>query len=263
MECGGGHYHEHLNKIMATIITSTFADGAKQGIELANESLGRQFAIGSDWTKIRIGIHFNIVPDGTNSLTSTWLAIFGSSASTDHFGSQAMNLGVGSVFGATTTGYGGAGWTYNAGTGNPFYSIALFDGKMVNAVQAGSGGSPSSTFLPTDAGSTLRRGVLSVDLKKSGTNMQAHGCVSSSAINGTNGTLSDFRNFMADSNSAADGGTNPSYLGSATRDAFGYTHTTYTTDAGTYGEIDSVSIGYSEALLTQLRIYALEVYRLA
>jgi hypothetical protein len=91
--------------------------------------------------------------------------------------------------------------------------------------------------------------------------MTMHGCVGSSAVNGTNGTLADFRSYMADADSPALGGSNPKYLGSAARDAFGYTHSTYATDAGTYGELDSVSIGYSESLKTQLNIFALEVYR--
>jgi hypothetical protein len=248
---------------MASIISQTFADGDNQAIRLENEGMGRQFAIGSDWTRIRIGIHCNIVPNGTSNLVNTWLSIHCSTAATDHFGTQAMVLGMGCKFGVGAVGYSGGTWTYNAAAGNPYYGCFVFDEKVVNTVETGSGtgGVVSGSCVPTNAGTVSRRGVLAIDLTKTGSALKVTGHIMSSTANGSNGTLLDFRQFMANALDVNAGGALPTYLGQQTKKAFSYNHTTYATDAGTYGELDSITVGYSESLLSQLNIFALEVYR--
>ena len=71
----------------------TFADGANKGLELGNEEFGRDLQIGSDWTRIRVGVLLNITPDGTNNISSVQFRMGFSNGAAHHAADEAPTTG--------------------------------------------------------------------------------------------------------------------------------------------------------------------------
>ena len=246
---------------MAEIISQTFADGANLALQLQNEEWGREFAIGSDWTRIRLGFMANLIPDGTANITSAQLRFGFSSSSSMHFGSQSAGLFYGGLMPNSGT-YTGGTFTYNAGGGEPYFSAGgIYRVRSLAGTLSG-GSSAGSPYIATNTGTTARRSVFMVELLKSGTSMiVGAGSFNGGTGSGTDHTLAEFRSAMTTADLT--GGTAPTVGSDAMQNWGTNTFTNHDTNAATHGETDSVHIGFNKGLVEFLNIFAVEVYRFA
>jgi hypothetical protein len=156
---------------MAQFITTTFAGGNDIALQLGNEEWVRKLAIGSSWTHVRIGVLYQLIGTG-NTAGGTGLAIGMCSGTSNPFGST------------STTNFVGVEWinalTYVAtGGGSPGYPYFQFQStngqackKIVNTITTAG----TNLFdgvdigVPTNLGTTLRRGVMYIDITKGAPN---------------------------------------------------------------------------------------------
>jgi hypothetical protein len=249
---------------MASIISETFASGADKALQLGNEEWGRVMSIGADWTWLRLGFMYNFTPDGTNNIATADLRFGFSNAANRHVGSPSAGLlWYGAHFGAASnTSIAGGTWTYNAGSGNPYFSSSG-NGRIsyVNTGFAGGANSAGSYHHFTNGGSTLRRSVAFVDLEKNGTSLWVMPRAMSS-LNNVDHTLAQFRAAMATAGSLPSSGNSSLTVGGSTIGGAGSTSfANYPTNAGTYGELVAPHIGWNKGLINFLNIFAIEVYR--
>ena len=99
------------------------------------------------------------------------------------------------------------------------------------------------------------------EIKKTGTSMQVGG--GSSNVASQDYTLANFRSWMGQSNDIAAGSAPANIDGQACQTFGSTTFVNYTTNAGIYGEVIAPHIGWNIGLTNFLRIYAIEVYRVA
>lgn len=156
---------------MATITSRTFlADGVKKALSIGNEEYVRKLACGNEWNYLRIMFSLAITPNGTSNMTGTRLAV----------GLCANSIQGRTYNSANTTNYigflvnhtdeaAGQTLTYNAGSGNPYYSQTTARGAYITRV----GGTSSKTnaainggtvYISTTGGSLQRRCLIAVDI---------------------------------------------------------------------------------------------------
>lgn len=145
-----------------SIVTDTFITGADQSLALANADWVREFSWGSNWNRIRLGIHASVTSNGTSNITGVTHA-FGVCNGTDKpFGSTPDNW-VGWRNPRTGTGT----LAYVANSGNPYHNFSTDRGRM-DSIQ--SGASISATNLATagtclfKARATLKRVMYYLDI---------------------------------------------------------------------------------------------------
>lgn len=173
---------------MAQYITTAFAGGNDIALQLGNEEWVRTLAIGSTWTHVRIGLLYQITGTATTA-GGTGFAVGMCSGSTAPFN------------GASTTNFVGiecvTALGFVANSGNPYYQFAsgnLFACKKVVATittAATNLGDSVDMGVPTAAGSTLRRGLLYVDITKGSPNYT----IGISAASGMGSTSSGSHDF--------------------------------------------------------------------
>lgn len=138
---------------------------------LANEEFVRTLAIGSNWTRLRLGILVAFTPDGTNNIAGAVLALGMSAGVNNPFGAALTdNFYGGSMLGAAT----GQTMLYNAGGGNPYFTT----GGVVNQIKRVGGvtSTGSSAGIPdvaTNTGTTQRRTAMFLELIKGVSNSVA------------------------------------------------------------------------------------------
>lgn len=241
----------------------TFADGADKGLEMGNEEWGRDLIIGSSWTRIRVGMMLNVVPDGINNILGCQIRMGFSNGASFHEGDGSGQLWFGTHFGGNSSSFAGGNLVYNAGAGNPYYiTSGAYRNQVINGTPTGgSGGNGAFGQQPTTGGSTIRRGCMIAEIKKTGTSMQVGG--GSSNVASQDYTLANFRSWMGQSNDIAAGSAPANIDGQACQTFGSTTFVNYTTNAGIYGEVIAPHIGWNIGLTNFLRIYAIEVYRVA
>lgn len=134
--------------------------GSDKYCALTNEELIRP--IGTDWSALRIGLMVALNTDGTNNITGR-LAIGVCSGNTNPVGNSNTTL-----FCGTRTLSPGT-WTYNANSGNPYFSSgAQYGLRRVGASDTTAGISNTNMFIATNTGSVQRRSLIFVDVAKAG-----------------------------------------------------------------------------------------------
>ena len=103
---------------MANIGSRTFNLIEDKYLTLANEEYARTLAIGSDWTKLRLGLLAALSTDGTNDLQGTSLAWGLCAGKTNPFGAASTTNFLGLKFGAYAD---SDSLFYNANSGNPYF----------------------------------------------------------------------------------------------------------------------------------------------
>lgn len=132
-------------------------------VSLAGEEFARQFDlgnIGNNWSRIRLAINCAIADTGGGNLTNTKLQLGLCSGTAFPACSQQCLNAVGMVYGGNV-----ATWTYNAGSGNPYYTVGTFNMFHRKGVTDTTSSVGSPTFaIPTNAGALARRGWLEVQI---------------------------------------------------------------------------------------------------
>jgi hypothetical protein len=245
---------------MAIIYQETFSDGPDKGLVLSNEEWGRALQIGSDWTRIRMGMLVAMEPDGVNNISGAQFRLGFSTAANDHLGSLSAKLWYGAVLngGSSTINYAGGSYTYTANSNNSYFATANL--PRVRALNGAlSGSSNSGTYYIPTLNNNKRRAAICIGLKKSSTTLvSAPRCPPSGAGAIVDFTLADLLATMED---ATDDAVVPTLAckginltGSST------SFSSYPDHAAAYGEIVAPHIGWNKTV-AKLHVYAVVISR--
>jgi hypothetical protein len=256
---------------MALIDLITFGDGDDKYLQLANESWGRQLAIGSDWTRLRVGIMAHIFTDVTTSLAGAFLALGFSNGANQHALSQNASLWYGQAWGGTSSGgYGGGTWGYNAGSGKPYWSAGGTSShgtyRIVNGVITRIYG--GNHIIPNHEGN--RRWLFFAEISRITTTLRV-GSACNNTFTGFNNDYSRVRFLEAMENGSANiSNATGSQLSIPNEGGFSIQHSSSSNGSFAdfvqaeldHGPINSVDIGWSLAS-HPLRVFMVAVSRLA
>lgn len=149
---------------MANIGSRTFNLVDDQYLSLANEEWVRTLAIGSNWTKLRIGLLMTVTPDDVNNLNGVQLVFGLCSGKTNPYGAASTTNFLGAKLGGTT---GGDLWTYKANSGNPYFGTErIFIKKTAATVTGLSSAAGEVHRVTANTGTLQRRGVQFLDIAK-------------------------------------------------------------------------------------------------
>lgn len=238
---------------MASIGSRLFNAVGDKYVSLANEELVRTLQIGTDWTKLRIGVLLAVTPDGTNNLASAALMMGVCSGTTNPYGAASTTNFVGAAFHASAPGATSGTLTYNANSGNPvFTSVGTWPATRVGTTLGNATGSATAFMLTTNTGSPQRRSPLFLDITKGSPNYTVvRWTPSSSQSSFLNGdcTLGELLNMLEV--------VSPTWLGIALSSI-----SATIAASETAGAFDSVDLFWNKAGFP-LEVYALAVARLA
>ena len=149
---------------MPNIGSGTFNLIGDKYLSLANEEFVRTLAIGSDWTRLRLGLLLQLSTDGTNDLQGSDLVWGLCAGKTNPFGAASTTNFLGMKFGSgDVTNV----LNYNANGGNPYFWSGRGHLKKVGATR-----SPFECNglefhrLATNTGALQRRSVHFVEIAK-------------------------------------------------------------------------------------------------
>jgi len=149
----------------ASIIQRVFTVGKEKALVLRGDEYYKPTGLGTNWTRLRIGLTYAFAGDIPNNLNNVAFFI----GMCVHNRPYTINTGhcVGWVAPSLGSG-GGAALTYNANSGNPYYSSSGFNAvSRINTVLLTSATGGSNIFVPTITGSALtRRAVSILDITK-------------------------------------------------------------------------------------------------
>jgi hypothetical protein len=247
---------------MATIITRNFAAGSAKALALVNEEFVRKLKFGDNWSKIRLGILCAIKPLSTDYATSNIPPIDfcfglckGANAIADTIGlSRHTQTTPTEWVGARLSGDGSApqnatGFTYNAGSGNPYYST-VFSGVVARNSTANVRQASASTnpIIPVAESGTNRRAILLIELERGAPNYTLRTYTPTSAMNSvdfTPGSLSLALDQVTFNQSISVQGNT---LNKSSDNSFAYSPGS--------NPLDTLSLYWSSALF-QLEVYAI------
>lgn len=153
---------------MATIGVRSFNLIDDRYLALGNEEYVRPLAIGSNWTKLRLGMLVALTPDGTSDLTGTNLVWGLCSGSSQPFGAATTANFLGMKAGSNAT---ADTLTYVANSGNPYYWSGRGVMKKVGSTKTIAGGNTLEYYrVATDTGTLARRSLLFLELTKGSPN---------------------------------------------------------------------------------------------
>lgn len=245
--------HSKLNLIMSDIIERTFSAGADKCLTLDNREYARKMLIGSDWNRIRIGALVSLTPNGTSNLSAIKFVMGACSGITNPFSAGSTTNFIGASIGADDPASGNT-FSYNAGSGNPYFTSSSTTGKAVKRVGATNTLSASrfnsnSCYLPSNSGSVQRRWPVFVEITKGSPNYTVKLLSPSSAADmSTDVSPSSFASLLMTS------GDLSNFWNTASGNA-----QTVACDEGA-GGFDSVCLFYNSPLYP-LEVYDLRVYR--
>src|SRR5438876_3919296 len=137
-------------------------------LTLANEEYVRTLAIGTNWTKLRIGMLLALATDGTNNLQGTNLVWGLSSGKTNPFGAVTTTNFLGMKFGYDAN---SDVLTYVANSGNPyFWSGQGLITKVGSTKTIWNGNAFECHRIATNTGSLQRRCLLYMQITKGSPN---------------------------------------------------------------------------------------------
>lgn len=149
---------------MANIATRTFNLIEDKYLTLANEEYARTLAIGSDWTKLRLGLLLALPTDGTNDLQGTELVWGLCAGKTNPFGAASTTNFLGMKFGSSAT---SDVLFYNANSGNPYFHSYRGLMKKVGATRSLLNGNVAEFHrITTNTGAVPRRSAHFMELSK-------------------------------------------------------------------------------------------------
>jgi hypothetical protein len=153
---------------MSVIASRAFNLIDDQYLTLANEEYVRTLAIGTNWTKLRIGMLLALATDGTNNLQGTNLVWGLSSGKTNPFGAVTTTNFLGMKFGYDAN---SDVLTYVANSGNPyFWSGQGLITKVGSTKTIWNGNGLEYHRIATNTGSLQRRCVLYMQITKGSPN---------------------------------------------------------------------------------------------
>lgn len=146
-------------------------------LKLAGEEWVRTLPFRQDWQRIRLGILFAVTPNGTSNIPDCpfYVGLCQGSKGAGRY--DCKNFVGMSLTGSPTPGQ-NKSLTYNAGSGNPYYSIASGQCFAFQRYFAGgqyppgptdnlaSAASLSPAFVPADTGNARRRSVYVIDITR-------------------------------------------------------------------------------------------------
>lgn len=153
---------------MANIGSRDFNLVGDQYLSLANEEYVRTLAIGTNWTKLRLGLLAAVTPDGTSNLNGVQLVWGLCSGKTNPFGASSTTNFLGMKYGITS---GGDLWSYVANAGNPYFATErLFLKKVGGTITTASPAAGEVHRVATNTGALPRRSVQFLDITKGSPN---------------------------------------------------------------------------------------------
>jgi hypothetical protein len=234
---------------MATIATRSFNLIEDKYLALGNEEFVRTLAIGSSWTRLRVGLLVALTPDGTSDLQGVQLVWGLCSGKTNPFGAATTTNFLGSKWGTNAA---GDTLTYNANSGNPYYWCGRSMMKKVGATKSVLNGVTTEFHrAATNTGSVQRRSLLLMEITKGSPNFTM------TAWNlAATGVAKDFTpaHLLEALEQATSVVVNGETLGAGTSVSTAF-------DEGA-GALDTVDVHWNKSAFP-LEIYALATYRLA
>jgi len=156
---------------MATIGQRLFVSLQKKYLTLANEEFVRTLGIGTNWTKLRLGILWAITPDGTNALPSSAIVLGLCSGKTNPYGAANTTNFVGAELHTNAPNSTTGSLTYSVISGQPWYtSSGSWPATRVGATISSASGQGNTFLIATNTGSIQRRSPLFVDIQKGSPN---------------------------------------------------------------------------------------------
>lgn len=245
---------------MSSLATTTFvlAPTGDRYLSLAGEEYLRKLSIGNNWSVLRIGAMWAVTPDGTNNLATCALQLGVCTADATFANTAGFSA-------ASTTNYigellsdsGGAGspgtLTYTANSGNPYFT-STFAGAIRRVATTTTNNVPASTshIIPSNTGSTQRRGLMYIDITKGSPNYTTKPYFTTAAQGGSRDF--SYAHFLSGLETS----------GTPVCDAVTLTTATAATIAcsESAGNFDTVSVWWNRASFP-LHLYALAVRRVS
>lgn len=147
----------------ASVIQRVFTSGTEKALVLRGDEYYKPTNLGTNWTRLRIGLSYAITADGINNLNN--VAFFVGMCVRD----RPYTINTGNAVGWITAAVSGGGsFTYTANSGNPYFTNGSFQAvSRVNTVLTTNSFGSSNIFVPTITGSALtRRAVNILDITK-------------------------------------------------------------------------------------------------
>ena len=243
---------------MASIGSRTINLIEDKYLTLANEEYLRPLSIGSNWTKLRIGMVCALTPNGTNNLLGCRL-VLGLCAAATPF---ANTLG---YAGATTGNFIGADvilkssglddygdFIYNAGSGNPYFTGTFMAvRRRYGSTATFAAFSSTNQAVAANNGSLQRRSLIYLDITKGSPNYSLKPFVMTAAQAQMDFTPADFLDGLEQSST-------PVVNGQTLNTVAAVNHAC-DESAGAFNTLDL----YWNRAAYALEIYALAVYRAA
>ena len=156
---------------MANIGSRFFNLVSDQYLSLANEEYVRTLAIGTNWTKLRLGLLIALTPDGTNNLSGTNLVFGLCAGKTNPYGAASTTNFLGLKFGSEPNPPYTDLLTYAANAGNPY----LWSGrgalkKTGTVVTPVNGNALEYHRIATNTGTVQRKSLHFVEITKGNPN---------------------------------------------------------------------------------------------
>lgn len=153
---------------MANIGSRTFNLIGDKYLTLANEEFVRTLAIGSDWTRLRLGLLLALSTDGTSDLQGADLVWGLCAGKTNPFGAASTTNFLGMKFGVNV---GPDVLTYNANSGNPYFWSGRGQMKKVGVTRSTFNGNGLEFHrIATNTGALQRRSAHFVEIAKGSPN---------------------------------------------------------------------------------------------
>ncbi|MBI1178460.1 hypothetical protein GC207_13580 [bacterium] len=234
---------------MANIGSRVFNLVSDKYLSLANEEWVRTLAIGSNWTKLRVGVLLALTPDGTNNLAGTNLLFGLCAGKTNPFGAATTTNFLGMKFGANAS---SDPLTYVANSGNPYYWSGRGVIKKVGATVTSSDGNGLEWHrIATNTGTLQRRSLQFLEITKGSPNFS----VTFWNLTAT-GVAKDFTpaHLLDGLEQAGSITVNGEALGTGLANSVAFNETA--------GALDSVNLFWNKSAFP-LEVHAIAAYRLA
>lgn len=152
---------------MANIGSRVFNLVGDKYLSLANEEYVRTLAVGTNWTKLRLGMLIALTPDGTNNLGGTNLVFGLCAGKTNPYGAASTTNFLGMKFGSDPNPPYTDLLTYVANSGNPY----LWSGrgalrKTGTAISITGGNAVEFHRIATNTGTVQRKSLHFVEITK-------------------------------------------------------------------------------------------------
>lgn len=248
---------------MPVIAAKNFATGTQNYLNLGVDSYSRCLSIGTQWTRIRVGILCSVstVQETTYPLRTTQFCLGVCNGIGSDVGVyRARNAHAVSHRYAPYIGSVGGTWTYNAGTaGNSYFSTTEFYGiKVENGNYSGGTSGSQTAYFPTSTtlnSAIPRRGIYIADISKSAMvsgNLSRYGATGAVAHMSLDLTTEDLFSGIQQYTAA------PVIRGTALQQATAGISLTF--NETTYGMLDTVFV-YWGTYAVPFQLYEIAVWR--